>query len=80
MTPDIENHPMDYTQIIKTLREYRGHSNIGKSNYKLRCDFVCDSQKIIIEYDERQHFIKARQITLNNYTIGIDLNFTKTLG
>lgn len=65
-TPDMNNYPNEYDQIINALQEYRGNINIGKSNYKLRCDFVCESQKIIIEYDERQHFTKARQISLSN--------------
>lgn len=76
-TPDMNNYPNEYDQIINALQEYRGNINIGKSNYKLRCDFVCESQKIIIEYDERQHFTKARQISLSNYPEDIKLNFNK---
>ena len=33
----------------------------------MRCDFVCESQKLIIEYDERQHFSEARRISLESY-------------
>jgi hypothetical protein len=29
--------------------------------------FVCESQKLIIEYDERQHFSEARKIALEAY-------------
>jgi very-short-patch-repair endonuclease len=74
-TPDVENQLHDYRKLIKALKTYRGHANIGKSNYKLRCDFVSESHKTIIEYDERQHFTKARQISLENYPEDVIPNF-----
>ena len=56
-----------YKDLYEALHMYRGDSEFAKKNVSLRCDFVCESQKLIIEYDERQHFSKAREITLECY-------------
>ncbi|MCQ2400789.1 MAG: hypothetical protein MJ059_02570 [Lachnospiraceae bacterium] len=57
----------DYEQVYKALHEYRGDTAFAKKNVTLRCDFVCESRKLIIEYDERQHFSQARKISLEAY-------------
>ena len=41
------------------------------------CDIVLDDQKLIIEYDENQHFSEARKITLESYPENILLNYSK---
>lgn len=64
-TPDILDE--EYERLIGALSSYRGDSKFAKKNVQLRCDFVCESQKIIIEYDERQHFSEARKISLDSY-------------
>ncbi len=56
-----------YKELYEALHLYRGDAKFAKKNVSLRCDFVCESQKIIIEYDERQHFSKAREIALGCY-------------
>lgn len=58
----------DYKELIQNLALYRGNTTFEKKNVALRCDFVCESQKLIIEYDERQHFSQARKISLLSYT------------
>lgn len=45
---------------------------------KLRCDFVVEDRKLIIEYDERQHFTALRRIALQNYPPDIVLNYSAT--
>lgn len=57
----------EYKNIYKSLSEYRGDKSFAKKNVKLRCDFVCESKKLIIEYDERQHFSEARKVALESY-------------
>ena len=57
----------DYERVYKALCEYRGDTSFAKKNITLRCDFVCESRKLIIEYDERQHFSQARKISLEAY-------------
>lgn len=56
-----------YKQLILDLSNYRGNDTFIKKNVMLRCDFVCESQKLIIEYDERQHFSEARKVSLLSY-------------
>lgn len=48
----------EYLPIYKALNELYGDTTFAKKNTFLRYDFVCESKKIIIEYDERQHFHK----------------------
>ena len=57
-----------YKRLFDALSSYRGDTLFAKKNVTLRCDFVCESQKLIIEYDERQHFSEARKISLESYT------------
>lgn len=76
-TPDHDNLPKEYFSISKKLLGYTNQNGFQKSNYKLLCDIVLEDLKLIIEYDEKQHFSKARQITLENYPENIVLNFSK---
>ncbi|MBU3154626.1 hypothetical protein LL037_16590 [Clostridium estertheticum] len=57
----------DYENLYKSISEYRGDKAFAKRNVQLRCDFVCESEKLIIEYDERQHFSQARKVSLLSY-------------
>lgn len=68
----------DYAQLYSALCSYRGDTNFAKRNVSLRCDFVCENKKLIIEYDERQHFSEARRISLMSYP-HIPLSFDKDL-
>jgi hypothetical protein len=76
-TPNQENLTKEYSQIVKALSEFRNQNGFKKSNYQLLCDIVLDEHKLIIEYDENQHFSQARQITLENYPSTIKLHFSK---
>lgn len=57
----------EYKNLYDALSAYRGNEGFAKKNVSLRCDFVCESRKLIIEYDERQHFSEARRISLQSY-------------
>ena len=56
-----------YEKVYNALYAYRGNTTFAKKNVALRCDFVCESRKLIVEYDERQHFSEARRISLESY-------------
>lgn len=56
-----------YRELYNALSSYHGDTTFAKKNVTLRCDFVCESRKLIIEYDERQHFSEARRIALESY-------------
>ncbi|MBE6069367.1 MAG: hypothetical protein E7211_17015 [Clostridium lundense] len=75
-TPDIIEG--NYENLYKSLSEYRGDKAFAKRNVQLRCDFVCESEKLIIEYDERQHFSEARKVSLLSYT-DISVHFDRQL-
>lgn len=64
-TPDLIQG--EYENLYKALSDYRGDKAFAKRNVQLRCDFVCESEKLIIEYDERQHFSEARKVSLLSY-------------
>ena len=57
----------EYEKVYKALSDYRGDTSFAKKNVTLRCDFVCESRNLIIEYDERQHFSQARKVSLEAY-------------
>ena len=60
---------------VKNKRFYVQNTTFAKKNVTLRCDFVCESRKLIIEYDERQHFSEARRIALEAYEeVGVSYN------
>ncbi|MEM5798589.1 MAG: hypothetical protein QXP39_00890 [Candidatus Aenigmatarchaeota archaeon] len=76
-TPDPEQLPIEYKKIVDALIKYRNQKTFLKPNYPLACDIVIEQHKIIIEYDENQHFSQARKITLENYPENIKLYFDK---
>lgn len=76
-TPDCNNIPKEYISIVSSLEKYRNQNGFNKSNYSLLCDIVLEDLKLIIEYDENQHFSIARKISLENYPKNINLYFSK---
>jgi very-short-patch-repair endonuclease len=76
-TPNHNNLPEEYKEIVTAISKYRNQNGFQKSNYFLSCDIVLNDKKLIIEYDENQHFSKARKISLENYPARIQLNYSK---
>ena len=76
-TPDQNNLPKEYFEIVDALSVYRHYQEFKKSNFQLSFDFVINNYKIVIEYDERQHFSEARKITLHHYPESIRLHYSK---
>lgn len=68
----------EYVPLFNSLSTYRGNKDFAKKNVTLRCDFVCENSKLIIEYDERQHFSEARRISLLSYP-DIPLHYDRSL-
>jgi very-short-patch-repair endonuclease len=66
-----------YIKIYDALHGLHGDTKFAKKNVTLRCDFVCESRKTIIEYDERQHFSQARLVSLQAYPDDVQLYFDK---
>lgn len=76
-TPNPEQIPAEYRKIAEALIKYRNQNTFLKPNYSLACDIVIEERKIIIEYDENQHFSQARKITLENYPENVKVYFPK---
>lgn len=73
-----ESTKIDHSEIYNSLCEYRGYTDFAKPG-KIKCDFFINGsdQKIIIEYDEEQHFSKARSITFDHYPLNVKIRFDK---
>lgn len=56
-----------YHQLYAALQQYRGYENFIQPGRRLPVDFFVESLNLIIEYDEDQHFSRARQLTLESY-------------
>lgn len=69
-------NPQKYSKLYNSLKKYAKGKITAKPDYRLHCDFVSESNKIIIEYDERAHFTEARGISLLNYP-NIKFNYDK---
>ena len=76
-TPNPKQLPDEYRKIVDALIKYRNQKTFLKPNYPLACDIVIEQCKIIIEYDENQHFSQARKITLENYPENVKVYFRK---
>jgi len=76
-TPNKDKLPKEYLPIVDALSQYRNQTGFQESRFQPRCDIVLNDHKLIIEYDENQHFSKARQITLENYPVNINLHSSK---
>ncbi len=72
--------PSDYVPIVRAISEYRNRiAYLRKRKWRPKCDFVIEAEKIIIEYDESQHFTEARRIALSEYPKDARLCFSKQL-
>lgn len=54
-------------RIFAALTSHRGHTGFATAGRRLVCDIVIPSQRLIVEYDERQHFTAPRAIALRLY-------------
>jgi hypothetical protein len=57
----------DLAPVYKALQTHRGYDAFVKTKKLPRVDFFIPNQKLIIEFDESQHFTKPREITLSLY-------------
>ena len=76
-TPDPKNLPDVYKIIVNGLIKYRNQPGFLDARISPACDMVIEQRKMIIEYDENQHFTRARKITLENYPESIETLFPK---
>ncbi len=63
------------TTIFSALCRHRGHNAFATAGRKLVCDIVIPSQRLIVEYDERQHFSAPRAVALRLYPDAAAIGF-----
>jgi hypothetical protein len=65
----------DLKRIYKALTDYRGYKEFIRAKSLLNCDYYLPEQKMLVEFDESQHFTLARMITLENYPENVEIGY-----
>lgn len=63
------------SNIFAALCSHRGHDAFATAGRRLVCDIVIPPQRLIVEYDERQHFSKPRAVALRLYPTAAAIGF-----
>jgi len=71
------NIHQDLAKIYKSLQDYRGFKDFVKTKKLPNVDYFVHAPKIIVEFDETQHFTKPRAISLSQYPPYLTLGFDK---
>jgi hypothetical protein len=67
----------DALELIRNaLGEWRGHRDFIKSPHVPPCDYYVSAPPFILEFDESQHFSRARLITLRHYPKTFSMGFS----
>ena len=78
------SQPQDYAntavgnlleQIRAALGDWRGRRDFIKSAQVPPCDYFVSDPPFIVEFDESQHFSRARLVTLSNYPANARIGF-----
>lgn len=64
--------------IFNALEAMRGFSTFAVPGQSLRCDFVIPEERLIVEYDERQHFTIQRAKALELYPSDLKFGFDRS--
>jgi len=63
-------------RIRAALCDLRGHRDFIKSAVVPPCDYYIPGEKLIVEFDESQHFTRARLIALSLYSADLKYGFS----
>jgi hypothetical protein len=63
--------------IYQALQGMRGYTTFASFEKPLRCDFFVPAERLVIEYDERQHFTVQRAKSLELYPPDLALGFDR---
>lgn len=66
----------DISKVYQALQKHRGHFEFVKAKKLPRVDFFIPSEKIIIEFDESQHFTEPRGVALSLYPKKVKYGFS----
>jgi len=67
----------DLAKIYNSLQNYRGFNDFVKAKTLPNVDFFVHAPKMVVEFDESQHFTKPRAISLSHYPDYLQLGFDK---
>ena len=78
---ELHEHPRysDLNNIYTALQHHRGFTEFVRASY-VDVDFFLPKQKMIVEFDESQHFTEPRKIALSHYPSDIDIGFSREPG
>jgi hypothetical protein len=78
MLTDYSDTPIyaDIAPIYQALQKYRGHNEFVKTKKLPRVDFFVPDKKLIVEFDESQHFTQPREISLSLYPDNKNFGFS----
>lgn len=76
---ELREHPRYsvLNDIYSALQNHRGFSEFVRAAY-VDIDFFLPEQKMIVEFDESQHFTEPRKIALSQYPSDINLGFSRS--
>jgi len=77
VVPKLDEIEEPLASIFEALRAMRGFSNFAGAGRSLRCDFYIPHERLIVEYDERQHFTLQRAKALELYPAALSLEFDR---
>ncbi len=77
MVPVLEEMDAPVRRILDALVAMRGFSGFATAGASLRCDFYVPGGRLVLEYDERQHFTSQRATALELYPPDIRLGFDR---
>ncbi len=66
----------DIVPVYQALQKHRGHYEFVKARKLPRVDFFIPNEKIIIEFDESQHFTEPRDVALSLYPKKVQYGFS----
>lgn len=78
VVPQVDGQVGTLDTIFRALTAMRGFPSFTVPGWPLRCDFYIPSHRLIVEYDERQHFTVQRAIALDLYPDDLMLGFDRT--
>ena len=65
----------DLKGVYKALTDYRGYKEFIRAKSLPNCDYYLPEQKMLVEFDESQHFTSARMIALENYPENVEIGY-----
>jgi hypothetical protein len=79
-TPEDYKDTKHYHNLIaihEALQRHRGFEEFVRAKTLPNCDFFMSNQRLIVEFDESQHFTIPRKIALEHYPESLELRFDK---